>query len=72
MLYNYNENNLNSICGSLKNKNLYEILEGNLFLNILKCKNKIELNKIIKKYDHDTQKKMKYIYDFCELKLYIV
>ena len=44
-LYQYNLNNENSVCATIKNRNKDEIHSNNLLLNLLKCMSDNEFHK---------------------------
>ena len=66
ILYNYNINNPNSICGKIGNGNIFD----NVILELMYSNNKTDFNNIIKKYNIDSKiliKHSKKIFNLCKL-----
>lgn len=70
-LYQYNINNENSICATIKNRNKREIYSNNLLLDVLKCVSDDEFNKLTNYLDKNSLEGALLVYRFCKNILYI-
>jgi hypothetical protein len=70
-LYQYNLNNENSVCATIKNRNIDEIHCNNLLLNLLKCISDDEFRKLTDSINKKDLYGPFLVYWFCKNKLYI-